>query len=56
MYVLFTSGSTGKPKEYRFPHRALANLLESMRVWMKEEGQSFASLMLPLTSLLLRRC
>lgn len=39
MYILFTSGSTGKPKGVQIPHRALANLLESMRVWMKgEEG------------------
>ena len=30
-YVLFTSGSTGRPKGVEIPHRALTNLLESMR-------------------------
>ncbi len=30
-YVLYTSGSTGKPKGVEVPHRALANLLASMR-------------------------
>ncbi len=30
-YVLYTSGSTGKPKGVEIPHRALSNLLHSMR-------------------------
>lgn len=30
-YVIFTSGSTGRPKGVMVPHRAVANLLESVR-------------------------
>src|SRR5205807_2076844 len=30
-YVLYTSGSTGKPKGVEVPHRAVVNLLASMR-------------------------
>jgi amino acid adenylation domain-containing protein len=30
-YVVFTSGSTGQPKGVRVPHRAVVNLLASMR-------------------------
>lgn len=30
-YVIYTSGTTGRPKGVRVPHRALANLLWSMR-------------------------
>ena len=41
MYVLFTSGSTGKPKGVQLPHRALMNLLESMREWMRGEHGPF---------------
>lgn len=44
MYILFTSGSTGKPKGVQLSHRALANLLESMRVWMRgEEGPALCA-------------
>ncbi|WP_076999366.1 non-ribosomal peptide synthetase [Variovorax sp. KK3] len=34
-YVIYTSGSTGKPKGVCVPHRAVANLLQSM---MREPG------------------
>jgi len=30
-YVIYTSGSTGRPKGVQIPHRAVVNLLESMR-------------------------
>jgi amino acid adenylation domain-containing protein len=30
-YMIFTSGSTGRPKGVRIPHRALVNILTSMR-------------------------
>ena len=35
IYVLFTSGSTGKPKGVQVPHRAIANLLQSMKGLME---------------------
>jgi amino acid adenylation domain-containing protein len=31
-YVMFTSGSTGKPKAVEIPHRAVVNLLHSLRI------------------------
>ncbi|HET6977270.1 MAG TPA: amino acid adenylation domain-containing protein [Pyrinomonadaceae bacterium] len=36
-YVIYTSGSTGKPKGVQIPHRALVNMLDSMR---REPGLS----------------
>ena len=30
-YVIYTSGSTGKPKGVQIPHRAVVNMLDSMR-------------------------
>lgn len=38
MYILFTSGSTGKPKGVMLPHRAISNLLESIRGWLAGES------------------
>lgn len=38
MYILFTSGSTGKPKGVMLPHRAISNLLESIRGWLTGES------------------
>ncbi len=34
-YVIYTSGSTGQPKGVMIPHRALNNLLWSMRDWFQ---------------------
>ncbi|MBC7273214.1 MAG: amino acid adenylation domain-containing protein, partial [Streptomyces sp.] len=37
-YVIYTSGSTGRPKGVVVPHRALANLLASMRKLLPMDG------------------
>jgi len=47
-YVIFTSGSTGRPKGVAIPHRALANLLASMR---EEPGLSARDTLLAVTTL-----
>jgi len=47
-YVLYTSGSTGRPKGVRIPHRALTNLLASMR---EEPGITAADTLLAVTTL-----
>jgi non-ribosomal peptide synthetase component F len=47
-YVIFTSGSTGRPKGVAVPHRALTNLLVSMR---EAPGLSEADVLLAVTTL-----
>lgn len=47
-YVLFTSGSTGRPKGVEIPHRALTNLLESMRT---RPGMEASDTLLAVTTL-----
>jgi amino acid adenylation domain-containing protein len=47
-YVIYTSGSTGKPKGVMIPHRALVNLLWSMRAQL---GVTERDVMLAATSL-----
>jgi len=47
-YVLYTSGSTGKPKAVAIDHRALVNLLESIR---RETGFSERDRLLAVSSL-----
>jgi amino acid adenylation domain-containing protein len=47
-YVLYTSGSTGRPKGVEISHRALANLLISMR---REPGFSDTDRLLAITTL-----
>ncbi len=47
-YVLYTSGSTGRPKGVQVPHRALTNLLASMR---GEPGITAADTLLAVTTL-----
>jgi amino acid adenylation domain-containing protein len=47
-YVIFTSGSTGRPKGVEIPHRAVLNLLDSMRV---EPGLGAEDLLLAVTTL-----
>ncbi|MFI6080780.1 amino acid adenylation domain-containing protein [Streptomyces sp. NPDC051217] len=37
-YIIYTSGSTGRPKGVVVPHRALANLLASMRRLLPMDG------------------
>jgi amino acid adenylation domain-containing protein len=47
-YVLFTSGSTGRPKGVEVPHRAVVNLLTSMR---REPGLAADDTLLSVTTL-----
>ncbi len=47
-YVLFTSGSTGRPKGVQIPHRALVNMLWSMR---SEPGITSHDILLAVTTL-----
>jgi amino acid adenylation domain-containing protein len=47
-YILYTSGSTGKPKGVQIPHRALVNLLCSMR---REPGIGPDDVLLAVTTL-----
>ena len=47
-YVIYTSGSTGKPKGVAVPHRALANLLLSMR---EQPGMSRSDSMLAIATI-----
>ena len=47
-YVLYTSGSTGKPKGVAIEHRALVNLLESIR---RETGYGGRDRLLAITTL-----
>lgn len=47
-YIIYTSGSTGKPKGVEIQHRALVNLLCSMR---REPGFSGADTLMAVTSL-----
>jgi amino acid adenylation domain-containing protein len=47
-YVIYTSGSTGKPKGVEIPHRALTNLLWSMRT---EPGCRESDVLLAVTTL-----
>jgi amino acid adenylation domain-containing protein len=47
-YVIYTSGSTGRPKGVMVSHRALVNLLESMR---REPGLGRGDVLLAVTTL-----
>jgi amino acid adenylation domain-containing protein len=47
-YVIYTSGSTGRPKGVQIPHRALVNLLGSMRV---QPGMTARDALLAVTTL-----
>ena len=47
-YVIYTSGSTGKPKGVEIPHRAVVNLLCSMR---KKPGIKSSDVLLAVTTL-----
>lgn len=47
MYVLYTSGSTGRPKGVQIPHRAVVNLLSTMR---DDPGLSADDVVLALTT------
>ncbi|MCC7053620.1 MAG: amino acid adenylation domain-containing protein [Gemmatimonadaceae bacterium] len=47
-YVIYTSGSTGRPKGVLVPHRAVVNLLASVR---REPGLSASDVMLAITTL-----
>ena len=47
-YVIYTSGSTGRPKGVEIPHRAVVNLLNSMR---KSPGLTSSDTLLAVTTL-----
>ena len=47
-YVIYTSGSTGKPKGVEIPHRAVVNLLGSMR---KKPGLNAEDVLIAVTTL-----
>jgi amino acid adenylation domain-containing protein len=47
-YVIYTSGSTGKPKAVQIPHRAVVNLLTSMR---RQPGLSPSDILLSVTTI-----
>jgi len=47
-YVIYTSGSTGRPKGVQIPHRAVVNLLDSMR---RQPGLAEADTILATTRL-----
>ena len=47
-YVIYTSGSTGRPKGVQIPHRAILNLLTSMR---HEPGMNCEDVLLAVTTL-----
>ena len=47
-YVIYTSGSTGRPKGVQIPHRAISNLLTSMR---HEPGMNCKDVLLAVTTL-----
>ncbi len=47
-YAIYTSGSTGKPKGVKIPHRAVVNLLHSMR---KQPGLTHKDILLAVISI-----
>ena len=53
IYVIFTSGSTGRPKGVQVPHRAVVNLLTSMR---RELGVTEKDILVALASFAFDMC